>query len=57
MWVCAQNSVAINKVIHRKCRQAPTGIQIKHLAGFIQIQLEENDKSMTPVFNDMKVEA
>jgi hypothetical protein len=57
MWVCAHNPRPINKVIHRKCRQARTGIQIKHLAGFIQIQLEENDKSMTPVLNHLKVKA
>jgi hypothetical protein len=57
MWLCTYNSGPINKVIHRKCRQAPTGIQIKHLAGFIQIQLEENDKGMTTVFNELKVKA
>jgi hypothetical protein len=56
MWLCTHNSGPINKVIHRKCRQAPTGIQIKYLAGFIQLQLEENDKSMTIELNSMKVE-
>jgi hypothetical protein len=57
MWVFAHCPRPINKVIHRKCRQAPTGIQIKHLAGFIQIQLEENDKIMTPVLNHLKAKA
>jgi hypothetical protein len=57
MWVFAHYPRPINKVIHRKCRQAPTFIQIKHLAGFIQIQLEENDKIMTPVLNHLKAKA